>query len=42
MKEADLLDNMDEVRLSKVRDRDRLMRKYAAGLRALNEMPLIP
>ncbi|MGO4264046.1 hypothetical protein, partial [Lysobacter sp. TAB13] len=42
VKEADLLDNMDEVRLSKVRDRDRLMRKYAAGLRALNETPLIP
>lgn len=39
VKEADLLDNMAEERMAKIYDRDRLTRKYAAGLRALNETP---
>ncbi|KFC64693.1 Bifunctional (p)ppGpp synthase/hydrolase relA [Bosea sp. LC85] len=39
VKYADLLDNMAETRLAQVPDRSRLSRKYAAGLRTLNETP---
>ncbi|GAU84165.1 HD domain-containing protein [Bosea sp. BIWAKO-01] len=40
VKQADLLDNLAAARLANVGDRDRLSRKYAAGLRALHETPL--
>lgn len=40
VKEADLRDNLDEQRLNKIYDSERLARKYASGLRALADTPV--